>query len=152
MEVEKFPDEIKLGKLTPIYKTNSDELRENYRPVSTFGKIFEKIIYSRLYNYFVSKGILHDKQFGFRKYHSTSYALNYSIDKIKQIIEKGDHVLGIFIDLRGPKIIFYAIIVDGKQSYQILFTRSKNIDLSRIDHIFKIAKYIQLPCGCTLYS
>ena len=39
------------------------------------------------------------KQFGFRKYHSTSHALNYSIDKIKQGIEKGDHVLGIFIDL-----------------------------------------------------
>ena len=64
-----------------------------------FSKNLEKIIYSRLYNYFESKGILHDKQFGFRKYHSTSHALNYSIDKIKQSIEKGDHVLGIFIDL-----------------------------------------------------
>ena len=40
MEVGKFPDELKLGKITPIYKKNSDELRENYRPVSTFGKIF----------------------------------------------------------------------------------------------------------------
>ena len=63
MEVGKFPDELKLNKITPIYKKDSDELLENYRPVSTlpiFGKIFEKIIYSRLYNYFVSKGILHD--------------------------------------------------------------------------------------------
>ena len=62
MKVGKFPDELKLGKITPIYKKESDELLENYRPVSTlpiFGKIFEKIIYSRLYNYFVSKGILH---------------------------------------------------------------------------------------------
>ena len=94
MEVGKFPDELKLGKITPIYKKDSDELLENYRPVSTlpiFGKIFEKIIYSRLYNYFVSKGILHDKQFGFRKYHSTSHASNYSIDKIKQSIEKVRH-------------------------------------------------------------
>ena len=57
------------------------------------------MIYSRLYNYFVSKGILHGKQFVFRKYLSTSHALNYSIDKIKQRIEKVDHVLGIFIDL-----------------------------------------------------
>ena len=29
----------------------------------------------------------------------------------------------------------------------MLFTSSKNIDLSRITRIFKIAKYIQLPCG-----
>ena len=102
MEVRKFSDELKVRKITPIYKKDSDELLENYRLVSTlpfFGKIFEKMIYSRLYNYLVSKGILHDKQFGFRKYHSTSHALNYPIDKIKQSIEKGDHVLGIFIDL-----------------------------------------------------
>ena len=33
------------------------------------------------------------------KYHSTSDALNYSIDKIDQSIEKGDHVHWIFIDL-----------------------------------------------------
>ena len=78
MKVGKFPDELKLGKITPIYKKESDELLENYRPVSTlpiFGKIFEKIIYSRLYNYFVSKGILHDRQFGFRKQHSTSHVV-----------------------------------------------------------------------------
>ena len=45
-----------------------------------------------------------------------------------------------------PKILFYAIFVEGKQNYQMLFARSKNIDLSRIDRIFKIAKYLQLPC------
>ena len=45
MEVGKFPDDLKLGKITPIDKKESDELLENYRPVlSTFGKIFEKII------------------------------------------------------------------------------------------------------------
>ena len=85
MEVGKFPDELKLGKITPIYKKERDELLENYRPVSTlpiFGNIFEKIIYSRLYKYFVSKGIFYDRQFGFRKQHSASHALNYSIDKI----------------------------------------------------------------------
>ena len=73
-----------------------------YRPVSTlpiFGKIFEKIIYSRLYSFFVSQGILYDKQFGFRKSHSTNHALNYSISHIKSELKKGNHVLGIFIDL-----------------------------------------------------
>ena len=46
MEVGKFPDKLKLGKITPIYKKESDELLENYRPVSTlpiFGEIFKKI-------------------------------------------------------------------------------------------------------------
>ena len=46
-----------------------------------------------------------------------------------------------------PKIIFTVIFVEGRQSYQMLFTGSKNIDPSRIYRIFKIAKYIQLPVG-----
>ena len=33
----------------------------------------------------------------------------------------------------------------------MLLTGSKNIDPSRIYRIFKIAKYIQLPCGRALY-
>ena len=102
MSIGKFPDELKLGKITPIYKKDNEELLENYRPVSTlpiFGKIFEKVIYDRLYNYFVSQGALYDQQFGFRKNHSTSHALNVSIDHIKTAISSGDHVLEIFIDL-----------------------------------------------------
>ena len=42
-----FPAELKLGKITPIYKKGAKDNISNYRPVSTlpiFGKIFEKII------------------------------------------------------------------------------------------------------------
>ena len=38
-----FPDELKVGKISPIYKKESEELLDDYRPVSTlaiFGKIF----------------------------------------------------------------------------------------------------------------
>ena len=70
MSIEKFPDELKLGKITPILKKDNEELLENYRPVSTlpiFGKIFEKVIYDRLYNYFVSQGALYDDSLVFAK-------------------------------------------------------------------------------------
>ena len=43
--------------------------------------------------------VIYDKQFGFRKKHSTSHAINYSIDKILNEIEKKNHVIGVFIDL-----------------------------------------------------
>ena len=80
-----FPSILKIGRVTPVYKKGNPQLLGNYRPISTLpimGKIFEKIIYSRLYNYFASKNILYDKQFGFRKNHSTSHAVNYSVNKI----------------------------------------------------------------------
>ena len=75
-----YPDRLKLGKITPVYKKGDPELLENYRPVSTlpiFGKIFEKVIYERLYSYFMSQKIMNPQQYGFRKGHSTSHALNY---------------------------------------------------------------------------
>ena len=97
-----FPDLMKIGNICPVYKKGNPQTLGNYRPVSTlplFGKIFEKIIYSRLYNYLISKNIIYEKQFGFRKGHSTSHAINYSVDNVLKCIENKKHVLGIFIDL-----------------------------------------------------
>ena len=97
-----FPSVFKVGKVTPIYKKDNKECIENYRPVSIlpiFGKIFEKIIYTRLYNYLTSKGILRDEQFGFRKSHSTVHALHRSVESITKELRNGRHVIGIFIDL-----------------------------------------------------
>ena len=97
-----FPDILKTGQITPIFKKGNPQLLQNYRPVSTlpcFGKIFEKVIYSRLYNFCITKKIIYENQYGFRSHHSTSHAVNYSIDKIICNIENKNHVLGIFIDL-----------------------------------------------------
>ena len=97
-----FPDILKTGRVNPIYKKDDPQYLENYRPVSTlpiFGKIFEKIIYGRLYSFLCAKNILHENQFGFRKEHSTGHALQYSVSFIEESLNRQNHVLGIFIDL-----------------------------------------------------
>ena len=102
LESGSFPDILKVGKITPIFKKGDPRLLDNYRPVSmlpVFGKILEKIIYSRLYSFLTSMNIIYEKQFGFRKNHSTTHAINYSINKIFGEIENKNHVIGVFIDL-----------------------------------------------------
>ena len=98
-----FPDIFKTGRIVPVYKNKgSRQSFDNYRPISTlpiFGKIFEKIIYTRLYNFLQANDLMYSKQFGFRKGHSTSHALNYSIDYLANAVSSGKHVLGVFIDL-----------------------------------------------------
>ena len=97
-----FPDNLKVGKITPVFKKGDSELLENYRPISTlpvFGKIFEKVIYNRLYSFFTSQNIIYDNQYGFRKSHSTSHAINHSITHITNELSNNKFVLGIFIDL-----------------------------------------------------
>ena len=78
-----FPEVLKTGKITPIYKKDDLQKFGNYRPVSVlsiFSKIFEKIIYSRLYSFLTTMNVIYDNQFGFRNNHSTSNAINYSIN------------------------------------------------------------------------
>ena len=102
MESGVFPDVLKVGKITPIFKKGNPEELGNYRPVSTlpiFGKIFEKVIYTRIYNFAQSQNIIDPNQFGFRHSHSTSHAINHSVKIIEDHLSAQKHVLGIFIDL-----------------------------------------------------
>ena len=85
-----------------MFKKGDAQLFDNYRPISVipiFAKIFEKVIYSRLYSFLTSINAIYENQFGFRKKHSTSHAINYSINYILKEIEAKNHVIGIFIDL-----------------------------------------------------
>ena len=62
-----FPDKLKIAKIIPIYKSKDKDQFSNYRPISllsSISKIYEKIIYKRLYNYI--EPVLYEKQFGFR--------------------------------------------------------------------------------------
>ena len=102
MESGVFPNILKIGKVTPVFKKGDPQLFDNYRPISIlpiFGKIFEKIIYCRLYSFFTSQMVIYDKQFGFRANHSTAHAVNYSINHILKNLEKKNYVIGIFVDL-----------------------------------------------------
>ena len=97
-----FPDPLKVGKITPVYKKGASDDIGNYHPVSVlpiFGKIFEKILHSRIYSFMCSKNIISESQFGFQKNHSTNHAIQDSASFINDSHLAGKHVLGIFIDL-----------------------------------------------------
>ena len=96
---------------------------ENYRPVSTlpiFGKIFEKLIYSRLYSFLTAKNILNTNQYGFRKGRSTIHALHSSVNTIQDSLRNGKHVLGIFVDLsKAFDTLDHRILLDKLDHYGI---------------------------------
>ena len=72
-----FPDQQKLAKVKPIYKKGDKCWLNNYRPISllpTIFKIFEKVMYKQLYQYFNENTLLCEQQYGFRSQHSTELA------------------------------------------------------------------------------
>ena len=73
-----FPEKLKFAKVVPVHKGGDKTLVENYRPISlltTFSKVFEKVMYSRLYKFLTENGTLNDNQFGFRSGRSCEQAL-----------------------------------------------------------------------------
>ena len=61
-----------------VHKAGDKEDPYNYRPIAvlpTIARVFEKLIYRELDNYFTKKNLLHNEQFRFRSLHSTALAL-----------------------------------------------------------------------------
>ena len=97
-----FPDILKIAKVTPIHKKDNKLNYLNYRPISllsAFSKIYEKIIYVRVFKYLTKYNLIFTKQFGFRSKFSTIHALISITERIKQLMDSGHYVCGIFIDL-----------------------------------------------------
>ena len=82
------------------------------------GKIYEKVIYARLYDFATCQGLMFQNQFGFRKSHSTSHAINYSAAIIEKCRKSGNHMLGIFIDLsKAFDTIDHTILISSPTTY-----------------------------------
>ena len=97
-----FPHSLKIAKVTPIFKKDDPSQISNYRPISilpSISKILEKLVYKRLYTFLLYNSLLIPNQYGFRKNHSTDYALINLCDKIIDSLSKKEHIIGIFLDL-----------------------------------------------------
>ena len=91
--------------MSPIFKNGVKSDLNNYWPVSgipTVAKIFEKIIYNQLYQYYLNEnGLLNSGQSGFCSLHSTLTALLETNDNWCVNIDRGLLNDVIFIDLKN---------------------------------------------------
>lgn len=97
-----FPEELKIGCITPVHKKDDKTDINNYRPVcslSPFSKIFEKIVHNQMVSFLDKFNILSTSQFGFRKTMSTESALLNFVDFIHNGLDKKENVGAIYMDL-----------------------------------------------------
>ena len=65
-----------------------------------FSKIFEKVVYVRMYSFLTENNLIYDRQFGFRSNHSTNHSLINLTEDIKSYMDRGYIAAGVFIDLQ----------------------------------------------------
>ena len=97
-----FPDDLKIVKITLIYKADNSSNGSNYTPISVlpcFSKMPGQIICNLLSKYLKDQNILYNKQFGFRTGHSADHAIAQLVDQIYKAFEKNEYTLGVFIAL-----------------------------------------------------
>ena len=116
------PDEMKIARVIPIFKSDDQSLFTNYRPISvlpSFSKFFERVIYNRLMQYLTNFNILCSNQYSFRKNHSTALTLIDLHDKISTAFDRGEFSVGILLDLSKAFDTANIILFDKLEHYGI---------------------------------
>ena len=118
-----FPENLKIAKVSPIYKRDEEFLLTNYRPISVlpcFSKLLERIMYNRLFKYLSENSILYEKQFGFQTSHSTEHAILLLVNQLYQSFDESKFTLGIFTDLsKAFDIVDHKILIKQLELYGI---------------------------------
>ena len=116
-----FPDKLKIAKINPIYKKDDETLFTNYRPISllpSISKIFERVLFQQVYEYFQQKKLFYSSQYGFFTEHSAEYATIELVDKIITQMDKMDTPIGIFNDLtKAFDTIDHSILIQKLRYY-----------------------------------
>ena len=95
-----FPEKLKKSEVIPMYKKPDPLKKENNHHVSLLphvSKVFERILYVQINNYRENK--LSKYVTGFRKSHGTQHSLMIMLEKWKNVLDKGEYVCVLFMDL-----------------------------------------------------
>ena len=114
---------MKIAKITPIHKQNDKTRIDNYRPISllpAISKIIERAILDQITTYFNINKLFHNKQYGFRKEHSTELAALEVIDRITCNIYNGKIPFNIYLDLsKAFDTLDHNILIEKLKFYSL---------------------------------
>ena len=100
----KFPEIWKVANVVPVHKKEDKCLVKNYRPISLlpiFAKVFERVIYNSLFNYFLHNKLFTPSQSGFLPGDSCIAQLLSIIHEIQSAFDENTtaDMRGIFSDI-----------------------------------------------------
>ena len=98
-----YPDDWKMARVLPIFKSGEKSDLGNYRPISiisAIAKVFGRLVYDQFYTYLTSNQLINSYQSGFRPTYSTLTSLLETTNNWCVNIDRGLLNGVVFIDLR----------------------------------------------------
>ena len=96
-----FPCKLKIAKVIPLFKKGDPTLIENYRlylSYHQFLKYLNVLFFNQINDYFTLNNLFYDKQYGFRKYHSTELAALNVVNTIVNHMDKENTLFAVYLD------------------------------------------------------
>jgi len=119
------PQNMKIAKVIPIFKSGDRTLFTNYRPISiitVYSKILERIISKKLITFLNMSNQLYEHQYGFRPGHLTIHPIIHLLNQIAQENDKPKkHVMmSVFLDLsKASDTISHEILIKKMENMGI---------------------------------
>ncbi len=94
----------KKANIIPLHKKDSMNVVSNYRPVSLLcvaSKVFERIVFKRVFNFFLDNFVISDFQSGFQSGKSTTTQLLELYNQLCKAVDNGKEIRVVFLDIRN---------------------------------------------------
>ncbi|MCP4457854.1 MAG: reverse transcriptase family protein, partial [Cytophagales bacterium] len=116
-----FPQSLKVARVIPVHKEGSKTDVTNYRPISllsSFSKIYEKLMHSRVIEFLDGNDSLFENQYGFRPGRSCEHALLNAQNSILHALSRKEIALLLLIDFsKAFDVIEHPILLKKLEHY-----------------------------------
>ena len=121
LDLDSFPNELKLSDIVPVHKKGSTTDKSNYRPISllpTLSKVYERIIFNQLLKIMETK--LSKYLCGFRKGYSTQHCLLNLLQAWQKHLSNSGKVGAVLMDLsKAFDVLPYDLLIAKLWAYGI---------------------------------
>ena len=118
-----FPNELKISRVKPLYKSGNSSLLSNYRPISvlsSISKVYEYVVFKQLLNYMECNKLFYTDQYGFRPGHSTGLAAARFVNELVVDMDNYKIPTGVLIDLsKAFDTINHDILISKLKHYGV---------------------------------